>query len=233
MAWIGSADKEQAAIWLSNGGKPQKISTTAIDNQIRTYSDNNITNAFAATYSQSGALFGVFTFPNEETFVYESVSGLWHTRESTLLDSELPWRVSAIVEAYGELIVGDTLSNLFGIIDKTVFTEFGEVIKRRFVLPPLDNDGEPFFMSSIELVGETGIGLVEGQGEDPQVRFSFSDDGGRTFSDSIARSFGKIGEFNLRVIWDELGRVPRSRMPRFDMSDPVKWAFYKVETNID
>lgn len=233
MAWIGSAENEQPAIWISNGGKPQKISTTAIDNQIRTYNDITIRNAFATTYSQSGALFAVWTFPDEETFVYESVSGLWHTRESTFGESQLTWRVSGIVEAYAELVVGDLLSNRFGIIGKEVYMEYDEPIKRRFVLPPLDNNGDPFFNNSVELVGETGVGNTVDPGSDPQVRLSFSDDGGRTFGPSLSRSFGKIGEYDLRVIWDELGRVPRSRMYRFDVSDPVKWAFYKVEANID
>lgn len=233
MAWIGSANKEQAAIWLSNGGKPQKISTTAIDNQISKYSDAVIISAFATTYSQSGALFGIFTFPGEDTFVYESVSGLWHTRESTSNESQLVWRVSEIVEAYGKLIVADNVSNKFGIMDKNVFTEFGEIIKRRFVLPPVDNGGNPFFNSSVELVGETGIGNTVDPGQNPQVLLSFSDNGGRSFGETLSRSFGKQGEFDIRVIWDELGRAPRSRMYKFECDAPVKWAFYKVEVNID
>lgn len=233
VAWIGGADREQAAIWLSSGGKPQKISTTAIDNQIRTYTNTVIENAFGMTYSQSGALFAVFTFPGEETFVYESVTGLWHTRESTSGSSQVNWRVSAIIEASGDIIVGDSLTNKFGIIDKEVFTEYDEIIKRRFVLPPIDNGGNPFFNNSVELVGETGVGLTSGQGSDPLVLLSFSDNGGRSFGDQIQSSFGEIGEYEIRCIWDQLGRVARSRMYRFDVSDPVKWAFYKVEVNID
>lgn len=233
MVWIGAADKEQAAIWISTGGKPQRISTTAIDNQIRTYSPETIENAFAMTYSQSGALFAVFTFPGQETFVYEATSNLWHTRESTNNEMQGQWRVSNIINAFDELIVGDLLTNKFGIIDKDVFTEYGEPIKRRFVLPPLDNGGNPFFNSSVELVGETGVGLTTGQGSDPQVLMSFSDNGGRSFGDTLSRGFGKKGEYEFRCLWDQLGRVARSRMYRFDMSDPVKWAFYKVEANFD
>lgn len=233
MAWVGSADQEESAIWLSNGGKPQKISTTAIDNQLRTYSDSIIATAFTTTYSQSGALFACFTFPGRDTFVYEAVSGLWHTRESTEDETDMIWRVSDIVQAYGELIVGDLFSNRFGLIDKEVFTEYGNLIKRRFVLPPLDNGGDAFFNNSIELVGETGVGNVVDPAQNPQVLLSFSDNGGRTFGETITRSFGEIGEYSFRCIWDQLGRVARSRMYRFDVADPVKWAFYKVEANID
>ncbi len=233
MAWVGSGDREQAAIWISNGGKPQKISTTAIDNQIRGYSDAVIEAAFAMTYSQSGALFAIFTFPTEKTFVYESVSGLWHTRESTFNEAQNPWRVSNIIEAYSELIVADLRSNIFGIIDKDVFTEYGEPIKRRFVLPPLDNGGDPFFNSSIEAVGETGLGNTVDPAQDPKVLLSFSDNGGRTFSDTLTRSFGLKGEYQFRCIWNQLGRVARSRMYRIDVADAIKWVFYKIEANID
>ena len=233
MAWIGSAVQEQAAIWISNGGKPQKISTTAIDNQIRTYTDDEISKAFVLTYSQSGALFAAWTFPGRETFVYESVSGLWHTRESLSVSVLGPWRVQSIVEAYGELIMGDILTNKFGIIDRDVFTEFGSEIRRRFVLPPIDNDGLPFFMNSLEVVAESGVGLTEGQGEDPEILMSYSDNGGRTFTDTEGRSVGKIGEFDVRTIWNQLGRVDRQRSIRFDVSDPVKWVIYKVEADID
>ena len=125
------------------------------------------------TYSQSGALFAIFTFPGERAFVYEFISGLWHTRESTINESQINWRVSAIEEAYGELIVGDSLSNKFGIIDKEVFTEYGEPIKRRFVLPPLDNGGDAFFNNSIELVGETGVGNTVDPAQNPKVLLSF------------------------------------------------------------
>lgn len=233
MVWIGSADRENIAIWMSNGGVPQKISTTAIENEIQNYNDVIIQRSFATNYSQDGQIFVAFSFPGQKTFLYDIINGLWHTRESTINEVQNEWRVSGIEQAYGELIVGDQFSNAFGIIDKETFTEFGELIKRRFVLPPLDNEGNPFFNNSVELVGETGQGDIVSPTVDPEVRLSFSDDGGRTFGDSIPRSFGKVGEYNQRCIWDQLGRVPRSRMYRFDCSDPVKWAFYKVEANID
>lgn len=233
MSFIGSADGEQPAIWLTNGGKPQKISTTAIDNQIRQYTDETVSSAFAATYSQAGALFAVFTFPRQETFVYEVISGLWHTRESTIGEVQNPWRVSNIKQAYGELLVGDLTTNKFGIIDREIFTEYGEPIKRRFVMPPFDNGGDPFFIDSIEAVIESGLGNTVDPAQNPKVILSYSDDGGRTFSDGITREVGAIGEYEFRTIWNQLGRVARERMFKFEVADAIKWVFYKVEGNFD
>lgn len=233
MMWLGSAKNEQPAIWASAGGKPQKISTDAIDNQLRLYTDVQIAAAFAVTYSQSGHLFVAFTIPGQETFVFDNNEAKWHTRESVSNDLAVPWRVNNIVEAYGELIVGDSLSNKIGIIDKTVFTEYGEIIRRRFVTPPIDNGGDPFFNNTLELVGESGVGLNSGTGSDPQILMSWSDNGGRSFDSSIWRSFGLIGEYEFRTVWNRLGRVARERMYKFEVSDPVKWVFMKVEVDID
>ena len=233
MVWVGSTSNEQTAIWISVGGKPEKLSTTAIDNQLRTYTDTQIDTAFSVKYSQAGHLFVAFTFPGADTFVFDDNERRWHTRESISNDQPVTWRVNSIVEAYSELIVGDILSNKIGIIDKDTFFEYGEIIRRRFVLPPLDNGGDAFFTNSIEAVGESGVGLTLGVGSDPQVLMSFSDDGGRTFNDQMARSFGLKGEFGFRTVWGQLGRAARERMFRFDVSDPVKWVFFKIEANID
>lgn len=233
MVWVGSTSNEQSAIWISNGGVPEKLSTTAIDNQLRTYTDTQISSAFAVKYSQSGHLFVAFTFPGAETFVFDANEQRWHTRESISNDQPVTWRVNTIVEGYSELIVGDILSSKIGIIDKEIFFEYDEIIRRRFVLPPLDNGGNPFFTSSIEAVGESGVGLTTGTGSDPQVLMSFSDDGGRTFGETIPRSLGKLGEYTFRTIWNQLGRSARERMFRFDVSDPIKWVFFKIEANID
>jgi len=130
-------------------------------------------------------------------------------------------------------MVGDTISNKVGILDRDVFTEYGETIHRYFVTPQIDNEGQPFFMDSVEVVAKTGVGLTSGQGSNPLISLSISRDGGRTFSDGLSRSVGRIGEYSFRTIWNQLGRAFREVCFRFDMTDPVSWAITKVEVNFD
>lgn len=234
MIFLGAGNNEQPSIWASNGSTPQPISTTAIDNQIGRYTQEVVEACFTFKYKQAGALFVGFTFPGERTFVYNVKSGLWNTLES--IDAggnKIPYRVSNIVTAYGELIVGDTIGNKFGIIDRDTFTEYTEIMRRKFILPPLDNGGDPFFINSIEAVLETGVGLTTGQGSDPKVLMSLSRDGARIFEDTISRSAGKKGEYNTRVVWNAQGRVARQVSVQYEVSDPVRWVFYKIEANID
>ena len=234
MVFLGSGEGETPSIWITDGGGPVKLSTTPIDNEIAKYSDTTISNCFVWSYKQSAAQFVGFHFPDEETFIYDFTSQEWHTRKSLNgLDEIIPYRVSTIMDAYGVLIVGDLISNKIGILDREVFTEFGETIRRRFVTPQIDNEGQPFNIDALELWGEEGVGLSNGQGSDPTVLMSFSKNGGRSFSNTIPRSFGEIGEFDNRTIWNSLGRFTREVCFKFEVSDPVKWTFIKIEAQLE
>jgi hypothetical protein len=234
MVFLGGAVAETPAIWVTDGGRPEKLSTTAIDNELSRYSDDTISSCFTWKYSQAGSQFIAFTFPDETCFVYDFTSKEWHTRESINSHGEaVPCRISSIVDVYGVLMVGDTISNKIGVLDRDTYTEFSSYIPRRFVTPQLDNEGQPFVIDALELVCETGTGASTGQGSDPIINLSYSTNGGRSFNDQMPRSTGALGEYDQRVIWTSLGRVYREVCFKFEASDPVKWAFLKVEAQID
>lgn len=232
--FLGAGEAETPAIWATTGGTPQKASTTAIDNELASYSAETIQTAFAFKYSQAGFRYIGFTFPGEKTFVYEISTGKFHTRQSINADGLVtPYRVSSVMDAYGVLIVGDSLTSNIGILDLSTFTEYGENISRLFITPQIDNGGEPFFINNLELWVESGVGLTSGQGNDPEILMSVSSDGGRTFSNSISRKTGKLGEYTKRVIWNSLGRFGQIVCFKFEMSDPVKWGILKLRASFD
>jgi hypothetical protein len=234
MVFLGGAVNETPSIWITNGGSIEKLSTIPIDEAISTYSADTISNCFTWSYSQAGAQFLAFTFPGESCFVYDFKAKEWHTRESIDTDGNtIPCRISGVVEAFGLLMVGDSISNKIGILDRSVYTEYGEQVRRRFVTPQIDNEGQPFFIDSAELVSKTGIGLTAGQGSNPLVSLSISTDGGRTYDGARARTVGRIGQYAIRTIWTQLGRAFREVCFKFEMSDPVDWAITKVEVNFD
>lgn len=78
------------------------------------------------------------------------------------------------------------------------------------------------FFSKFQLDVQAGGGLNDGQGADPQVMLSWSDDGGHTWSAEHWVSAGKQGEYRRRAIWRRLGRS-RDRVWRIVVSDPVAW----------
>lgn len=222
--FIGGGLNEKAAIWrVASSQSAQKISTDAIDYAIQKFTDEEIADAFSFTFTTDGQFVVGFTFESARipsvTFCYNGTSQKWFQLQTGVNDNR--WSVNSIVRAYGKLLCGHNIDGRIGYFDD-VYTEYGETIYRERTTQPYIIDGTSSVWPETELTIESGAGLTAGQGSDPQIRKSFSDDGGRTFSAEQSRSFGKIGEYKKRAIWRRNGRVPSYRVERFTVTDPVK-----------
>ena len=54
------------------------------------------------------------------------------------------------------------------------------------------------------------------------IAFSFSQDGGHTWSSDYMASLGLIGEYGKRASWRRVGTFPYGMIPRIAISDPCK-----------
>ena len=152
---------------------------------------------------------------------------MWHERQSGV--DEGRWRVQSLIVVDGEMLVGDSEGPNIGILDKDTYTEYGNAIFRQVASMPFSNQGEVLFVSELQLTMEAGVGLITGQGSAPVIRHDWSDDGGRTFGNEIARSFGQVGKYNTLPTWRRLGRISQQRVLRFTATDPVKTNILKLE----
>ena len=227
--WLGSDDRGHGMLWRANGYTPQRVSTFAVEYAWSQYS--RIDDAEAFTYQQGGHSFYVISFPSADaTWVYDVAANLWHERawrENTGMNRL--HRVRGHVHAFfaGQHIVGDHETGRLYALDLDWFRdeakgegEAGELIARIRTAPYLEGDGKRRRVHSMELVFETGVGLVSGQGEDPQAMLQWSDDGGHTWSNEHWTSLGRLGERQMRAIWRRLGSG-RSRVFRVTVTDPV------------
>ena len=222
--FAGAGKGENIAIWkLSGSSSVSKISTSAIDQEIQKYTKEEVSNSFAMSWATKGQFFVSFTFESiaipSRTFVYNATNQSWYERQSGVSDNR--WRVQSIINAYGKLFVGDQTTNKIGFLDNDAFDEYGDVIVREVTSQPFRMMDRTQFVDNLELVMENGVGLTSGQGSEPVIRMSFSDNG-KTFSPEFARSFGKIGEYIRRTIWRRQGSPPTRRTVRFRMTDPVR-----------
>lgn len=247
-AFVGRSVNETPAVWLVSGGQKTKISTIAIDNELQKLSEAEVENIFAWVYAASGNYFYAFTTPST-TFVYDSTTQRWHERQSIKGASLTQCRVGTAVSAYGRVIVGDLQGGKIGELSETEYLEYGRLIRRFFTTKPFDNMGDPVFLAKTEVVVEAGVGLTDDitiesgttilgapitvtAGKDPQLTMSYSDNGGRTFIGEFSRSMGRMGEYNARPIWRRGGRFPRSRVLKYEMASPNKFAVVKAEVTL-
>jgi Phage stabilisation protein. len=222
---IGGGTNESPAVWMFAGSSFQKVSTIAIDNALSDFTQDEISNAYAVQYADAGHQFVCFTI-DAKTFCFDMTSGRWHERSSVINKQDLQWRVASVVTAYGRLLCGDTQDGRIGEVSDSVYTEYGEVIKRIFATQPFASLGNSIRVPQLELTVESGVG--NSARKDPQISMDISDDG-KTFTYERSRGLGKIGEYKRRAIWYKNGRAPRFRVLRFKMSDPVKPVIIKLE----
>lgn len=226
------AKQDNSIFWLANdytvrrleGNIPQRVSSHAVEQSIV---DATISAARGFAYSQDGHLFYVLRFP-EVCWIYDATTQQWHERQTYGEDT---WRVGCHTTAFGRQLVGDSLSNKIGYLDPETYAEWGETLRMSWRYQPVYADGARAFHDSLELMLETGVGLITGQGSDPEVMLNISDDGGKTWRAAPNRSIGEIGDYDAVVKWDRLGSA-KQRVYEMAVTDPVPVNVTDTQINV-
>ena len=224
---------DDSQVYAIKGSTPQVISTQAISRAISEY--GTITDAIGWTMTLQGQSMYVLTFPTElRTWIYPA-GGQWFEWSSGNTGSRSISNSYAF--AYRKHLIGDyTTGNIYEL-DFNSYTNNGETIIRTRDTAPLHGGlfgaaGKKIEMSRFELILENGNGLISGQGSDPVIMLSFSDDGGRTFGTEMWGRTGKLGEYQWKVEWFVLGSFTE-RIIRVKTSDPVYYSIHSSATDIE
>jgi len=224
--WLGSDARGKGIVYRANGYTGQRVSTHAVEWHIQQYA--NISDALAYTYQQDGHAFYVLVFPSANTtWVYDVATGSWHERAGLDNGVFTRHRGNCQMAFGGETVIGDFENGNVYAFDLEVFADNGQPqkwLRSWRALPTGENNLKRTVQHSLQLDCETGNGLNDGQGSDPQVMLRWSDDGGHTWSNEHWKSTGAIGTYGKRVIWRRLGMTAKLRDRVYEVSgtDPVR-----------
>jgi hypothetical protein len=123
-------------------------------------------------------------------------TGAWAERQSL---GKVNYRATNATEVYGRTIMGDAYTGKLYVPSMDVYTEDGETIPIEIVFPGIQTNRLKSTCYSLEVYCESGVGNPDDP--DPQILMSYSVNGGRTFSNDLARSLGAVGEYLTRCIW--------------------------------
>ena len=180
-----------------------------------------VSDAFAFVTEQDGHKFYNILFPSENAaWALDLSSMLWAERTTLVGDNPAIWSANTYERFAGKQLVGHNANGKIYELSPTTYTEDGTTIERIVDGSVQWKDGQRITYDMVRLDIDAGVGLITGQGSDPQVMMSYSDDGGITFSSEKWRSFGKIGKRLTRAIWRKMGAA-RERIYRFKVTDPV------------
>lgn len=234
--WLGQDARGQGIVYRANGYTGQRISTHAVEWQIQQYAD--ITDAIGYTYQQDGHSFYVLIFPSAGAmWVYDVATQAWHERAGFSNGNFIRHRSNCQAFFNNEVMVGDYQNGKIYAFDLDVYADDGQPqkwLRSWRALPTGQNNLKRTIHHSLQLDVESGIGLVTGQGSDPQVMLRWSDDGGHTWSNEYWQKIGKIGEYGRRVIWRRLGMTMKLRDRVYEVSatDPVKTIILGAELTV-
>lgn len=219
-AYLSKNNRGTAQIVQMNGYVPQRISTHAVENSLN---GQTITDAVAWTYQLEGHEVYVISFPTLQlTWCFDIATGMWHKWLYTNnLGQYERCRGNCAAVFQGYVLVGDYSNGKIYHLDRNVYTDDGQNVKRLRRAPHLTTDLQRQYFEELQLQFQPGVGLDTGQGQDPQAMLRWSSDGGSTWSNEHWTSIGKIGKYTNRAIWRRLG-WSRDRIFEVTVSDPVK-----------
>ena len=224
--WLGKDARGQGIVYRAAGYIGQRVSTHAIEWQMQEYAD--ISDATGYTYQQDGHSFYVLNFPSADTtWVYDVATGAWHERAAFANGDFNRHRANNQMFFNNTTVVGDYENGKIYEFDLNVYADDGEPqkwLRSWRALPTGANNLTRTIQHAMQLDCETGVGLVTGQGSDPQAMLRWSDDGGHTWSNEHWKSMGAIGKFGKRTIWRRLGATMKIRDRVYEVSgtDPVR-----------
>ena len=170
-----------------------------------------------SSHNWAGHQFVGLHLPGVGDYFYDQMTGFWHRRKEIGNARHI---AHDFLNAHGTAYAGDRSTGTIYTLDRDVFTHNASEVRRvaQTLFPVEDRRPE---ISNLTVELQSGVGLVTGQGSDPQVMLRYSTNG-RTWSSEVSRSFGAVGEYDWRTFFDSLGRFhPPAGMIEIAVSDPV------------
>lgn len=236
LMWLWADDTGKGIVFMADGYIPQRISNHAVESAIQSYSD--ISDAIGMSFQLNGHLFYRLYFPSANS----GRGATWQCDVQMAKDgralawSEVTrWNVGTgqeeahigrvITTAFGKTLVGSRLNGTVYDMSMDYLDDAGSIIRRERRAPHMYNEAKQIIYNMIGFGGNTGIGLdvaTDVLGNDPVSVLTWSNDGGKTWSNERQLRWGKLGEYGILVRTFNLG-LGRDRVFRQVFTDPVDW----------
>lgn len=219
--WVGRDYLGSGIVYRANGFTPQRISTNAIEFLISQATTPEEMVSYA--YEREGHVFYIITGGGlATTLCYDVSTGEWHERAYLNSIGVFEQHLGASgCYGFSKQLVGSRYNGKIYEMSPSYYDDdFAPLVAER-TFTHISNENERLKFSQLEIAMETGVGLQTGQGENPQISLKISRDGGRTWSNEYATSFGAVGAYTARAIFRRLGQAFNWTF-KIRITDPVK-----------
>jgi len=228
MRWVGKSRISGPVVYRLDGYNGTRISTHALEAALA--DAPTLADAEGVTIEQDGHLCYAVTCPSigdagDTLVVDETEQGQWHHRRAwnASLGREEQWPVRGYAYVGRFHLVGTWRSGAICALELTTYDDDGAILRARRRAPYLGAENSYATIDRIELGVENGVGLISGQGSDPQIELLVSKDSARTWFSMGNASLGPMGHYDDRTFWTRIGQVRIDRLVlETVITDPVK-----------
>ena len=192
----------QVQVMIMQGHALRKISSPEVDFLINQYSA--VSDATAFSYMLGGHPMYQINFSSVgKSWLYDVSTDMWTSLESGLSGGRDRGEIQ--VDYINKTRITDYTTGDVYTLDADTYTDNGTPIPREIISRHIANGLDRLVINKLQVDFETGVGLISGQGSDPQVMMSYSKDNGHTWSNENWITLGAIGVYTARAIWRRLG----------------------------
>lgn len=221
LLWVGRDENGNGIVYQADGFTPIRVSNPPIERAISRATDS--TDIRAWVYQEDGTLFYVLNGGGLATsLVYDLTTKQWHERAYLNGEGNFEQHLGiGSTFAFGKNLVIDRRYGRIYDMSLNYYSDAGDEIASERTFTHISDENKNIRFNSLEIALESGVGLLTGQGTDPQISLEISKDGGRTWSSKYMTTMGKIGQYGVRACWRRLG-IADNMTFRVRITDPVK-----------
>jgi hypothetical protein len=233
IAFLGSGRDESISVFLASGGDSAELASREVAQILNGYTEEVLAQCVLESRNTDSQSFLYLQLP-DRTLVYDHASSqvlgekVWHVLSSSLIGYS-QYRARDFVWCYGDWIVGDPTSGVFGYISAETSHHYGVEVGMEFGTLVMYNDGNNGIVHELELVTLSG-GVANGVS--PTIWTSYSNDG-KNFSVEKPVGTNKIGQNVKRIMWLQQGMIDHWRIQKFRTTSAARMSFLRLEAVIE
>ncbi|BBR72509.1 packaged DNA stabilization protein [Acinetobacter baumannii] len=232
IAFLGSGKNEPISIYLSANGTTQKIATREIDQILRNYSEEQLTNCLVESRILEGHQWLYVHLP-DKTLVYDAAASqatnqqVWFFLCSGF--GENRYLAQNHVWCYDKWIVGHPEQNKIGTLTNKSGEHWDEVVEWVFSTSIIYNESHGAIFHQLELVSLPGRTIF---GESPTICTQYSIDG-IEWSNPKYIAAGKTGQRDKRLVWFQQGYMNNWRIQKFTGTSESRLSISRLEAQVE
>lgn len=233
IAFVGGGANEPCSIWIGANGQTAKLSSREVDTLLQTFTEDQLSTVVLEARTDKAHQFLYVHLP-DRCLVYDAAASqsvgqpVWSVLTSSST-GYATYRARNLVWCYDKWLCGDPTGNGIGVLDSTIGSHYGAVVRWEFGTPIVYNGGMGAIVNALELVALPGRVAL---GADPTVWTAFSEDG-ETWSRDFGCKAGKQGERTARITWLRQGRMGNWRIQRFRGTSDAHVSFARLEAQLE